>query len=859
MLALYRTLSLRYLSRRWFRAVLIVASIALGVATLVATRALNETMSKALAVSNNPLAGTVDLIVSNGDLPVPASLAEEIAAAPGVRSAWPRSFGRARLVDSQGRRNVLVVGIDSKDALKDLGKRAGAVMLSPGTEAAFGLAKLLGQTPAVVGKELDRDLPAKAKQLTVEKIGVAHAVVRVGTIEGRGKLAVLGGYVLVLEQEAAAAVLGLPAGQVSRIDVRLARGAHAGAVRGAIEQVVAGRACVQTPAEHSQAAGSPMAGVRAGFDLCGVAALVVGMFLVYNALAVSVAERRHEIGILLAVGATRAQIRRLFAGEAALLGLVGGLAGIPLGVGLAYLGLRPMQSILSDLFTSLDARQVEVSLRLLLLALLAGIVSATGAALVPALQAAQECPAEAVRRIPRASSARHLLLQLAGSVTLILMGAVLMVARGALPPRLGTFGGLSLVLIGALTASPFLAALGARLLQPLARRFLPVEWRLAADNLVRAPRRTGLVIGALAAAVALVVQTAGVIRSNRLALRQWLDTSYTADLLVTAGSPIGSGEQATPMDEAVGAELRRLPEVEAALPERYHKVVFQGVQVTLLAVEAGEVYRLQKQRLPPGEDGELFRQLDGEQDGALVSANFAALYGVGAGDTLTLPGPDGPVMLRILGQVVDYSWNLGTIFLNRRDHLRHWQDARVDLFDLYLRRGADAGAVKEKVTARFGARYDLQPLTRSELTAAVDEMIERLYGIAYGQQIVVMLVAALGVVTALLIAVLQRRRELGLLRAVGAPRGQVIHAVLAEACLMGLLGTVLGICVGIPLQWYVLRVVILDEAGFSFPVHMPWAGAVLIAAAALATAALAGLGPALYAVRQRIPEAIAYE
>jgi putative ABC transport system permease protein len=112
---------------------------------------------------------------------------------------------------------------------------------------------------------------------------------------------------------------------------------------------------------------------------------------------------------------------------------------------------------------------------------------------------------------------------------------------------------------------------------------------------------------------------------------------------------------------------------------------------------------------------------------------------------------------------------------------------------------------------------------------------------------------------ALLISVLQRRRELGLLRAVGATRSQVVRCVVAEASLMGLIGTLIGLTVGIPLEWYALRVVILEETGYSFPVYVPWTASLLIAAASLLTARLAGLGPALYAVRQRIPEAIAVE
>src|SRR5438093_13494764 len=138
-------------------------------------------------------------------------------------------------------------------------------------------------------------------------------------------------------------------------------------------------------------------------------------------------------------------------------------------------------------------------------------------------------------------------------------------------------------------------------------------------------------------------------------------------------------------------------------------------------------------------------------------------------------------------------------------------------------------------------------------------MIQQIYGIAYGQQVVVMLVAALGVITSLLISVRQRRREMGLLRAIGAARAQVVRSVLCEACLMGLLGTVIGLLVGIPLEWYVLDVVLVEECGYVFPMYIPWKQGLIIGGLAMLPATLAGLGPALYAVRQRIPDAIAYE
>jgi putative ABC transport system permease protein len=197
--------------------------------------------------------------------------------------------------------------------------------------------------------------------------------------------------------------------------------------------------------------------------------------------------------------------------------------------------------------------------------------------------------------------------------------------------------------------------------------------------------------------------------------------------------------------------------------------------------------------------------------------------------------------------------------MNRRDDLRHWQDPGVGSFDIYLEPGADKKLVQETILRKYGAENSLSVLSREELQNMIDDIIERLYGLAYSLQIVVMIVAALGVVMALLISVLQRRREMGLLRAIGAAQFHVIRSVLAEACLMGLIGIAIGCLVGIGLQWYVINFLILEESGYLFPVIIPWLASLVIAAAALTIATAAGLWPAVSAVRQRIPEAIAYE
>jgi putative ABC transport system permease protein len=858
MYSLYRTLSVRYLSRRWFRALLIVASIALGVATLVATRTLNETMARAVVNSSNPFAGFVDFIVTSGELTVDRDLVKEVLTVPGVQSAQAWIWSNARLRLGDERRTVLVIGVDLTQA-QQLAGGSSDITLSPGTEVAFGLAKFAGKRAAVAGKELAAALPPGTRVIELERNRKPYPAQLAGTIDALGNWAMLSGHVVILDQDDAAEVLGYPRGQVNRIDILVSSGANPQEVRALLEAKVAGRAHIKTPAEQNQAIGSAMDAFRSGFALCGIAALVVGMFLVYNALSVTVAERRHEIGILLSLGATRGQVLALFAGEAALLGLAGAVVGIPLGLGLALAGLEPMRSVLNDVFTNLNVKRVEVTPQLILIAVVAGVAATVGAALQPAIQASRENPADAVRRVAKAPTKRHLLFLLIAMLALLMTGSLLTLLRDRLPRQWGTIGGLSLILVAALVASPLCATLAAAALRPLARRYFPIAWRLAADNLLQSPGRTGMVIGALAAGVSLVMQTAGVIRSNRASLRAWIQESIAADVIITAGTGIGGGGQGETMDEEVAQALAGLAEAEAIMPLRSPKIEYRGDTVLMLSFDAGLASRMHAARSPGAGEVELYARLDAQPDGALASENFAARYGIRPGDTVTLPSKSGPVVLRVVGTIVDYSWNLGTLYTNRRDYLAHWQDTRADMVDVFVKPGCDPRQVKEKIAAQFGARYGLFPVTRAELMDDIDRVIERVYGIAYGQQIVVMLVAGLGVITALLISVLQRRREMGLLRAVGATQTQVIHTVIAEACLMGVFGTALGILFGIPLEWFVLKVVIFEESGFLFPVTIPWDGALWIALVALATATLAGLGPALYAVRQRIPEAIAYE
>ena len=254
-------------------------------------------------------------------------------------------------------------------------------------------------------------------------------------------------------------------------------------------------------------------------------------------------------------------------------------------------------------------------------------------------------------------------------------------------------------------------------------------------------------------------------------------------------------------------------------------------------------------------DVEKFLDLPGTDD-VLVSENFARRHNVKVGDSISLPGPNGPVKLHVIGTVVDYSWSRGTVFMDRTRYAELFGDDLIDMCHVFVKKNHAGGATEVE---KYAAAKGLFVTDRDALRRFLSELIGRIYLLAYLQQIMVGVVAALGVVTALLISVLQRKRELGLLLAVGATPAQVMRSVLAEAVLMGIFGTALGIMIGLPMEWYTLKVVLVEESGFVFDVVIPWKQALGIAAASIGTATLAGLLPAFNAVRTRIPDAIQWE
>lgn len=899
-MSVYRLLALRYLLQRWDRAALIVASIALGVATLVSARILNQCIEAAAQDTTTPGA-VAELSVTNGEGGVLRSVADEIRAAniPGLKSVQPLVYDRVTLTDLDGRIAILVGAEVSTQLLTDNNPLKAKVEpkfdpLKPqlwALGAAFQegdlkkVSQLWDRVPTklvmvsrpiydewmrrtggnkpfvirfatrdieclpigVVDFDPDSPLAPLGKNFIGMSVGQALQVTR-----PTPPISAVGGGL----GEIAAETL-FPA-KVYRIDLFLEPGADRDAVQAEVSKLLGRRAEVRTPDAQRRSTQEVISGLQIGVLMCSLGAMVVGLFLVYNAMAVTVAERRSDIGVLRSIGATRVQIIVLFASVAALLGFVGAILGVPLGILLAELTLSQFRMQLESIFLNPEVNPSRLSWATAGLAVVAGVSTSVFAALVPAIQAAADDPAHVVRRTSGGAKGVWRLIHQGTCTVMVVSGALMILFRQELPHRVGSVGGMMTVLIGLLLAAPIFVGIFVTLLRPLVRATCPFAIRLAFDNMSRAPGRTGVVIGALGAGVALMFQTAGVGRSNEEPVVDWMKQVVQADHFVFSGNMTSANSSNSPMVATVATDLRRMPEVDRVMGIRYSRPEYNGTIVYLIALDSIEYARATRDRVPHGlPDLEKFLELPGTDD-ILVSDNFAARHGAKVGDVISIPGPNGPVSLRIVGTVRDFSWSRGTIFMDRARYAKLFGDDLIDICHVFLHPGTpplEAGSGLEKYAANKG----LYLTDRNSLRKFLTELINRVYMLAYMQQLLVGVVAALGVVTALLISVLQRKRELGLLLAVGATPGQVLRSVLAEAFLMGVLGTGLGILIGLPMEWYVLKVMFVDESGFNLDVLIPWKATLGIAFVSISLATLAGLVPAWRAIQTRIPDALQYE
>jgi putative ABC transport system permease protein len=856
MIELCRLVSLRHLLHAPVRSLLVLFGIALGVATVVATQATNRSILGAFHEMVERVSGKADLVVTNGEVGVSGDLVDQIREDEAVEHA--ASSTEMTSQSAAGGGPILVLGIDflgDKYFLPFEVAEGEDVLEDPVRVVNDPSAILISRTLAdESGLKVDDAL----ELLTPDGVRKFH--VR-GILEKEGLAASFGGRVALMFSEAADAAFGRN-GHVDRIDIALKKGADADSARARLQSLVGrGKGRVEHPEGRTQHIEAVYGPIRRALDIAGAIALLVGMFLIYNAVGVAVIERQREIGVLRAIGVTRARVVALFCLEASILAAVGGFIGIFLGYGLAILALAQTVPTVSRFYAAIEPAPPEVTPQLAVVAIAIGFLTTLFAAYFPARSAARVDPIEALhgrtRRMQRRSIPYFKVLAIG---TLFVIPGII---GAQFATTLTSFGSMACLLSAHLCAVPALV-IGVRrlLLRPVERGF-GIPGRLAMDNAERSLGRSTLTIGALMTATSCSVCVGAWGVSLQASMYQWLDQSLPADLYVTSGSFLAD-QHNVPFRPEVVDRLKDIEGVQALYPVRIVAIDVGEKRVQLVVVDQ-RVYHEELERKgiggrPPIEGPAV---IDAEalvrEPSVVLGENAARKLGVHAGEVLELETTTGLHPFKVSAVVIDYTSDQGTCLIDRRWFLEYWKDDLVDTVDIFLAKNADLKAVRARIRERLGGADTLFIVSAAELRDEIRSVIAQSLSIFASTDFLALAVALLGVIGTMFAAVIDRIRETGVLRAVGATARQVVLLVMLEAGFLGLLAAIGGIVAGISMGIVFVRVVGLVSTGWHVDYIFPTQGALRVGIAVLSTAALAGLLPGRRAAKLDVPEALAYE
>jgi putative ABC transport system permease protein len=569
--------------------------------------------------------------------------------------------------------------------------------------------------------------------------------------------------------------------------------------------------------------------------------LFVGSFIIYNVFSISAAQRQRENALLRAIGASRGQVTRVLFVEAVVVGLLGGVLGFAGGVALATGIIKLLTA------TGFGPSDTALTVKpwVLVVSVIVGVIVTLVCAIAPAIRSGRVPPLAAMRDVAVDRSALSRGRMIAGAILLVAaIGSIVMgVNNDAIwlgPGVAGLFA--SLVVLGPLLAAPV-----SRVVTKPLTAIRGVSGEIAGRNAATSPKRTALTAGALAIGLALLIGVSTLGSSVKSSIRESIGEQFTGDFAVSTSDSQGFGGLPTSMTD----ELNQLPEVENAVGIGVNLVQLmeegQPVGKTVLTVDPERAAGLFD--LPFVQGG--WADLDG--NGILMSKDKAERDGVGVGDPVRVVFQNKESRDLTLVGVFD-SEDFGNLIVSR--DLFDGQD--TDLFDVQVLVQSAPGVSVDAAEAAIRTVTDGYPTskvqTREEFIDDQSSQVDGFLNFIYALLLMSVFIAVLGIVITLLLAVYERRRELGLVRAIGMTRPQVRSSIRWEAVITALLGALMGTVLGLALGWIVVKA-LADQGLNTFSVSI--VTIVIFVVLSIVVAVLAAWIPARRAANADILQAIA--
>ncbi|TRZ99709.1 MAG: ABC transporter permease, partial [Nitrospiraceae bacterium] len=794
-MTVFRLLVWRHVIGEIPRTALTVGGVALGVAVYVAVATANVEILRSFEQAILGVAGRTTLQVS-GNTGVAGgfdeTIIEAVSHADGVLLATPVIEVSAIWRPTPPAPTApVILPILGVDLLAESSVRDYRVIEESGKETDWE--RYLEPDAIFLGRKLaERHGLFVGMPLDVNAGGLARRLVVRGLLEGQGPGKATLEELAVMDVAAAQFTFDR-LGRLDRIDLVTDPARSVDEVSRVVQALLPPGLTVTRPSQRNAQIERMTRAFRLNVSLLSVVALLVGLFLVYNTVSFAVLRRRREVGILRSLGLSPGGIARLFLTEVVLVGIVGAVVGIGVGLTLSNGALQTLARTVSNLYGEVPALPPVTWAHpaVLMQGLLIGIGVAVLGSLGPIREALSVEPTQALA--PKGY-------ETAGAIRVVpvLAGAALIFALAGLAAVPGPVQGVPL--FGYLSA--FLVVLGFAWLSPVLirivgyclRLMLPLRAgclaRLAADELDRAPVRNAVAVSALMVGLALMIGVSAMIHSFRLTVDLWLEQTVKADLIVAPPTWLGAGPVGA-LPESMRGRLETIPGVTAVDSYRDVRMEFRDAPVVVVARDLLLHAKHSRYLFMEGDSPTVLAETV-RKDQIIVSETFARQFKLGRGDRMTLPGPQGPVEFTIAGRFYDYSTDGGKVVLDRALYARLWGDRSATVFPVYLEPGADPEAIRRMVPERLHGGPPVIILTNGELKREVLRIFDQTFAITYALEIIAVTVALLGIANTLLSGILERKRELAVLRAIGGTPAQVGRLILWESGLLGLAGTILG-------------------------------------------------------------------
>lgn len=851
----------RSLISRPSRTILTTFAIVLGVAVILAIRITNESTLDSLITLFTETSGRANLVVINSkldDAGFSEDIIHNILNYPGIKTAVPTVQAYTTLTDDSpaeiqisfmgaGTDRLSLFGVDP--VLDPLVREYNLVAGEFLSDNKSALDVVLVEEYANENKVWVKDKIEIITPDGVEKLRI------VGIISKDGAGLLNNGAFGVIPIKAAQRIFNY-AGQIDQIDIIAEEGLTSANELDnlliALQNRIGEDYSVIYPAMQGRRVTQMLDTLSLGLSFFSAIAIFVGIFLIYNAFSMTVTERTREIGMLRTIGMTRRQVTKQILTEAIVIGSLGSILGICVGLLLSRGLIRFMETLFAQ-----EVKEVLIPFDGILVAVFVGISTTLLAAWLPARQAGNISPLEALR-IRGKSNGSWLVARgwIFGAGLILLSVAVLILnpfSQGL--NEIVATSTVIMLFIGATLLIPISVSSSEKIIKPIMGHIYGGEGQLGSSNVQRAKLRTTLTVAALMVGVAMMLTIQAMTVAFKQDIEDWLSFFNGSDLIIYSSLP---------MKSVLGGRLNAVKGVAIVTPIRMTNINFtqpDGQKGTLIytAIEPKTYPKVTSFSFATNQgDPELLYEALATRDAIFITTVLSERYGYKQGDTIRLQTKRGQKDFEIAAIVTDFVAQGYVVEGSYRLLKRYFGDQDVSRFMVDIEPGYTIQEVKERINATHGKRENLTIETNEATRESGSALLSNSFALFDVVAQIGVIVASLGVINTLMMNILERTQEIGMLRGMGMTRRQIGKMILAEAGMMGIIGGVFGLGFGLFLSWLLINS-FLSLIGYTVDYILPLRGIFIGLIISLIISQIAALWPARRAARVNIVEAIQYE